>query len=92
MDANSTLYMQQLPADPINPQRYWYVTNAQGTYYQLYAAIENTQDSDVPKNGQNEMRVFTDVNCGTITTTVYCNYGVASGNTQVTTNRTISYE
>ena len=89
-DKNSTTYMLTLPAD-INNSRYFYIAGAGGSSYQLYARIENTLDSDVPKNGSAHPRIFSDITCDNSNGT-YCNYGVSSTNVAVTTGRTVTYE
>ncbi len=65
----SVIYMQKLPNDPSYPNAtYCYTSDATGSYYKLYANLENRQD---PK-------AFTvTVLCGTI----YYNYGASSTNT-----------
>lgn len=85
-NGNGVVYMSQLPGDTSASQRYFYVTDANGTYFQLYARLENLQDSDIPKNGSNQARYFTNYICGTGTSTVKCNYGVASSNKGLDTN------
>jgi hypothetical protein len=74
-DNNGTLYMPQLPGDPSSGQKYWYDSTI-GTQYQLYAHLENTQDSQLitpaPAGGENP-------NCGG--NNAPCNYGVSSQNT-----------
>lgn len=41
----SVIYMQKLPTDPIYPKySYCYTSDANGTYYKLYANLENTSD------------------------------------------------
>ncbi len=87
----TTIYMIQLPADTSISQRYFYYS-PDGTYFQLFARLENTLDSDVPKNGQNQAREFGDLNCGTDTTSLYCNYGVSSANKLLEAGHTVLYE
>jgi type II secretion system protein G len=91
VDSNNTVYMMQLPTDPTTTRRYVYIVAANRKSYQLYTVLENTLDADIPKDAQNKARVFTDVNCGS-TTTMHCNFGVASSNTLPETGRTVSYE
>lgn len=67
VDANGTIYMVELPADPMSNQSYYYVSA--GTDYQIYARLENDQDPDfVTYNG---------TNCGSGSV---CTYGIASPN------------
>lgn len=42
-DANGTMYMQQLPTDPVSSQKYYYRAPATNQF-QIYARLENTQD------------------------------------------------
>lgn len=65
----SVIYMQKLPNDPSYPNaNYCYSSDAAGSYYKLYANLENLQDP----------RAFSvTVLCGTI----YYNYGISSTNT-----------
>jgi prepilin-type N-terminal cleavage/methylation domain-containing protein len=69
--ANSTVYMSVLPNDPSYPgMTYCYRIDVSGigTYYQLYANLENTRDP----------QVFTTlVQC---TNNYYYNYGISSPN------------
>lgn len=68
IDANGTVYMVELPADPATNQNYVYVSTA-GTDYQLYARLENDQDPDY--------QVYPATNCGS---SQACTYGIASPN------------
>jgi len=74
-DNKGTLYMVLIPKDPLETQKYYYVS-ASGTSYQLYAKLENTLDEGdgVDQDG------YTTTNCGN-GSTVYCTYGIASANT-----------
>ncbi len=90
-DTNGSVYMVSLPAEASGLQRYFYITT-DGTYYQLYTRLENTLDSDIPKNALDEARVFTDLDCSSNASNVYCNYGVSSTNKKVEDNRTVAYE
>jgi len=44
-DKNNTVYMSKVPGDPVNDPPYYYRSN--GTYYQLYANLENNNDPEV---------------------------------------------
>ena len=90
-DEDGAVYMVNLPVEANASQRYVYLST-DGTYYQLYARLENTLDSNIPKNAQDEPRVFADLDCSSTGVTVYCNYGVASTNKKVEDDRTESYE
>jgi type II secretion system protein G len=81
VDDNGTTYMVELPADPKAQHSYYYVSN--GTYYQLYARLENTMDAEVPLVGGEPANYG--IECGTED----CNYGVSSANRTVSQGRTI---
>jgi type II secretion system protein G len=71
-DENGTVYMAQIPADPLNPTRaYQYLVSSDGKSYQLYAALENTQDSQIGS--------YPGKNCPD--STYPCTYGTSSANT-----------
>lgn len=86
-DKNSVLYMPQLPCDPASGRRYFYDAGGSNLSYQLYARIENTEDSDIPHSGQTPLSYPT-TNCSTTAQSVNCNYGVASTNTTPESGRT----
>lgn len=88
IDKNSTIYMVTLPADPISGMSYYYSVGALNTSYQLYARLENTLDSDVPKDGSNKPEIYSGLTCGSKT----CNYGIASTNTTAGAGRTLTTE
>lgn len=75
----NTIYMTKLPKDPSTSSRYYYEKIGKG--YRLYARLENTEDADIPTTGSFEYNV----NCGSSTATVYCNYSIASSNLAVPT-------
>jgi type II secretion system protein G len=85
-----SVYMVNLPVESNERKKYLYVSS--GTAFQMYATLENTLDADIPKDQDDQARVFTDIDCGNEATAVYCNYGVSSANTTVESGRTISYE
>jgi general secretion pathway protein G len=68
-------YMVQLPADP-GGNIYQYSTDLAGTYYLLYARLENTQDRDVPIGPNTGPGVYQGTSCGSDS----CNYVVESPN------------
>ncbi len=74
-NANSTLYMAQLPGDPISSLKYYYIS-ATGAQYQIYAHLENNQDSAINPTITNEH-----INCDNAGGTTYCNWGLSSANT-----------
>jgi prepilin-type N-terminal cleavage/methylation domain-containing protein len=85
-----TMYMTQLPQDAVGSQQYYYVSD--GTYFQIYARLENTKDNDIVHNVSGQQRVFTNTNCGNATTTVSCNYGVSSTNKSTLDGQGTNYE
>lgn len=86
-DSKGTVYMQKLPGDPASTQQYYYDTSNGNTRYQLYARLENTQDSDIPHDVNNNALTYPSTDCST-TGSQFCNYGVASTNTMPETGRT----
>ncbi len=74
-------YMTQLPKDPRPFQNYYY-ESGDGSYYILYARLENKKDKQVPKNPNKQPKVYlrTDslinTNCGELT----CNWALTSSN------------
>ncbi len=76
-DFNGTVYMVKLPDDV--RAGYYYVSD--GTEYQIYARLENTQDIDVPQNTSDEPQVYPGTSCGS----EVCNYGTASSNSSLVT-------
>ncbi len=88
-DKNSTIYMVTIPADPSSVLTYYYdVLGSSNAQYQLYARLENTLDSDVQKDANNQPQVYSGVQCGAKT----CNYGIASTNTSPEAGRTLVTE
>lgn len=79
--SNNTLYMAELPTDP-GGQAYYYETDAEGSYYRLFAFLENDDDPQVAQvEGQPGFYLGTacEVRNGTLTTNS-CNYILMSGN------------
>lgn len=87
----STIYMTQLPQDDVATQQYYYVS-PDGSYFQLYARLENSKDNDITHNGSGQSQVFLGTNCGNTSTTVHCDYGVSSTNKSPTDAQIIGYE
>lgn len=81
-DENGTVYMAELPADPTSSLNYYYLSD--GTYYQLYARLENDQDGAIPI--LDDALANYGVSCGGLN----CNFGIASSNQKVEANRTIT--
>jgi prepilin-type N-terminal cleavage/methylation domain-containing protein len=90
-DTDGAVYMLELPTESSGLQRYYYVST-DGTYFQIYTRLENVLDADIPRNVDDEGRIFTDLDCSSNDTNVPCNYGVASVNKPVEDDRTVSYE
>lgn len=71
---SGAIWMANFPVDPVSTQKYYY-HSANGSQFQLYAHLENSQDPQIitptPAGGAT-------VSCGTGA----CNWGVASANTQ----------
>ncbi|MFZ5366301.1 MAG: type II secretion system protein [Patescibacteria group bacterium] len=64
-DASNTVYMTKVPGDPLGPaQSYCYKSN--GSYFQLYAKLENTKDQEAKLNVSCEGTTY--------------NFGVSSSN------------
>jgi len=80
-----TIYMATVPKDPAGGYSYYYDSDATGTYYQLYARFENTEDMDVHKSGSTA-QTYTGTNCGGGTE---CLYGIASPNTTAVANHAL---
>lgn len=76
-DANGTLYMVQIPQDPLQTQKYYYVSN--GLSYAVYAKLENPFDEGDGVN-QSGYTNATGTNCGN-NGNVLCTYGISSSNT-----------
>jgi type II secretion system protein G len=68
-----TIYMLKLPADP-GGGNFYYISDATGTYFRLYARIENDQDEGLGVN----LEGYENTDCGGGTE---CTYGIASSNT-----------
>ncbi|MCL4360232.1 hypothetical protein M1555_03200 [Patescibacteria group bacterium] len=71
VDKNGTIYMVKLPSDPAAGDHYYYRKSGSG--YQLYAALENTNDADYHAGG------YAGTNCAG-SGTLLCTYGIASTN------------
>lgn len=69
MTDGTTIYMATIPGDPTPTQNYFYVSN--GKQFQLYAHLQNNQDSQIITPAASG------TSCGT---NADCNYGVASAN------------
>jgi len=72
--AGGALYMNVLPTDP-NDFSYFY-ESTDGSYFQLYAYLENENDSDLTKDEADNVMVYVGTDC----VISACNYGIASTN------------
>ncbi len=78
-EPSGIVYMIKLPTDPKSNEQYFY-ESADGTYYRVFAHLENTGDPNYNGNG------YVGSNCGTtegggpFEETIDCTYGVASPN------------
>lgn len=82
LDENGTLYMSELPADPRSNLAFAYVSDAEGSYYQVFARLENTLDYSIAKLEVDGAEVPGNygVQCGS---GAMCNYGLASPNSSL---------
>lgn len=70
-----TLYMKEIPVDPTS---YRYIYESDGSYYKIFAHLENQKDKDlVSETGCDAVRGN---DCGSGSP---CNYGVSSANLRV---------
>lgn len=83
-DETGTVYMTELPADP-RGQAYYY-ESTDGTYYQLYALLENASDQALSLGDGGVVMVYTDTDCGSAA----CNYGIASSNSTPAEGHTLA--
>jgi prepilin-type N-terminal cleavage/methylation domain-containing protein len=70
--ANGAMWMAKFPIDPVTGQKYYYVSDALGKQYQIYAHLENSQDTTIMTPATSG------TDCGTGTP---CNWGLSSANT-----------
>lgn len=75
-DQKGTVYMPRLPQEPSGARYYVYQVGATNRSFQLYARLENTKDSAVPKDPSGSPMVYQGLSCGD----KLCNYGVSSQN------------
>lgn len=83
VDDNATTYMVIIPSDP-RANTYYY--DSDGTFYQIYARLENELDLDVPDSGGSVANYG--ISCGAQN----CNYGSSSSNIAIDTGRTVIAE
>lgn len=80
--ANETLYMSELPQDPGGNQ-YYYLSDAQGLSYSLFAYLENSEDASIVLNDNAEPAYYANTYCrfiDSVMTASTCNYIVRSSN------------
>lgn len=85
-DLTDTLYMNILPLDP-SEFAYFY-ESTDGTYFQIYAYLENQNDRDLIKDVNDQVMVYSTTGCVIGT----CNYGIASSNEVPTTGHALITE
>jgi type II secretion system protein G len=83
-DESGTIYMVILPNDPKPTYRNYYY-DSDGSYYQIYARLENDLDRDLSRDVSENPLEYSGVACGDID----CNYGFSSTNTTPQTSRTL---
>ncbi len=76
-DIKDTVYMVELPNDPVKNVNYFYQTDGNGNYYKLYAYIEHEADRCF-NEGQCLTDGYPDTDCGPGP----CRYCIASPNTR----------
>ncbi|OGG04332.1 hypothetical protein A2Z33_04260 [Candidatus Gottesmanbacteria bacterium RBG_16_52_11] len=76
-------YFTELPGDT-GSRKYYY--DSDGSYYQLYALIENLEDKDINVNAAKQTQYYDHTDCGTAAGDQNCNYGVSSTNALPTDN------
>lgn len=85
--SNATLYMTELPADP-KGNSYYYLTDVEGSYYQLFAFLENEEDAEAAKIGT-EPGFYQNTSCrseGGVAQLDSCNFVLMSSNVSSTPN------
>ena len=90
---DQTLYMSELPQDP-GGNRYFYLSDSQGTTYRLFAYLENGEDDQVVKNTDGDPAYYSGTYCRIIDGVLSantCNYTVMSTNLTTTPNVVDSY-
>jgi len=83
-DENGTIYTVDLPADQNVGFNYYYLSD--GSYYQLYARLENDEDGAIPTIAESPANYG--ISCGVLN----CNYGIASSNKMVDAGRIITLD
>lgn len=73
-DSQDVVYMKTLPDDPVDDYDYCYESDANGSYFKLYAKLENTNDDDYYEPGYE---------CGGTGAENTYYYGITSSNTSL---------
>ncbi len=82
---NGTIYMAQLPSDANNgSQQYQYYVSGDQKMYQLFAALENTDDSSILTLDKSCAVSGASSSESETSTSLNCNYGISSQNTTPT--------
>ena len=82
VDENGTTYMVKIPSDARSYLNYYYESD--GTYFQVYARLENDLDYDVPTLLESPANYG--ISCGEYN----CNYGISSTNVTISGGRVIT--
>ncbi len=89
--SNQTLYMSELPVD-LGGNQYFYIADSQGRSFSLFTYLENTEDSNVVRDTDDNPAYYSGTSCrisnGSLLTDS-CNYVVMSSNT-ITTPAVVS--
>ena len=83
----SNLYMNFLPSDPGGFT--YYYTSTDGSYYQLYAILENDNDLDLNKDLDDITQFYSGTDCG-VESATSCNYGISSTNIAPASGHTLT--
>lgn len=80
------IYLNRMPLDP---QAGLYHYQSDGTYYQLYARMENPADRNIPRTGTEPTtnQVYSNTSCNS--SGVDCNFGISSTNIGLTTGHAL---
>ena len=78
-DTKESVYMKRLPEDPVDNFQYYYETDADGSYYKLYARIEHSQDICF-SGGSCKAAGYDETECLPDAADKRCNYCITSPN------------
>jgi len=82
-DCTTKVYMEKVPKDPLTRESYGYETDSSGSYYKLYANLENNLDQGPGVNQTGYSEASTPI-CNPSP----CKYGVSSPNTYIASTET----